>query len=98
MRILAVILGEAAELVADHEQRFVAQRRLAEIAVGDQRCETRPRRRRIAAAQPFLLRAQRRQIGLGQTQITRPHDLALAHRQTAQDLRQVFGEADLQNE
>ena len=60
MGIVAMIVGEAAELLADHGQRLVVERRVAEFAVGD-----RVRRVRISTALPAPLRVRCRHRRIG---------------------------------
>ncbi len=52
----------------------------------------------MAAGDQVLDRIERAEVGGGEAEVGRAHDLALAHREAARDLRQVFAEADLQDQ
>ena len=98
MGILAVILGEAAKLVAHHQQCFVVQPQLAELALLDQLCQTLAEERQVALLEDRSVARERLEIAGLQAEVGGPHHLALAHRNAAQDLRQIFGEAQLQDQ
>ena len=78
--------------------------RLVEAAGADRRAlllahqfgKPRPVRRRIAGSNELLdsWRNARRHRGRAQAEIGQAHDLALAHRDAAEDLRQIFAGAD----
>ena len=97
MGVVAMIVGEAAELLADHGQGIVVERRVAEFAVGDEFGETH--QHGIAGA----VACQGRHGRIGgkgrgfslHVEIGRPQDFALAHRQAAGHLREIFGERRL---
>ena len=91
-------VGELAHLLADRFERVV------EAAITDRRVavyahqfgEPRAARRRVAGADQVLdcRRHVRRDRGSGQAEIGGPRDLALAHGNAAEHLRQIFAGAD----
>ena len=88
-----LFLGKAAELVADHLQ-LVVEARGDGSPVAEQADQPQPRR--IPGG------GDQRAPGLAglvvEPEVARPRHLALAHRDAAAQLRQVFAEADLQDE
>ena len=89
---------EFAHLFADLLQRIVetavSDQRIVQLA--DQFDEPRALARRIALGDKSLDRRRhaRGDGGRGQTQIGKPHDLVLTHRNAAEDLREIFRGAD----
>ena len=97
------VVGKAAELLA-HQAEFLVEGAVAEggntLALGHDRGQPHPRRVTITRAQTRHRRigAEGRQHRLADPDIGGPDDLALAHRDAAGDLGEVFAAADGQDQ
>src|SRR5262249_42304933 len=92
LRVLAVSFGEAVELLADQDERIVAQRRFAESVLRDQDCETLSNAGAVALAHKTrggAVIAQGPNLILD-AEVGGADDFALAHGDAAGHLREVF--------
>src|SRR3954471_16293447 len=95
-----LLLGEAAELVADEVEAVVGQAERAEVALGDQLGEAGLLlgRRTLGDEAADRLAQKAAERGLRQIQVVRTDELDLAHRDAARDPGQVLAKADLENQ
>src|SRR5260370_2713024 len=67
-------------------------------ALGERGAELQPRRSEPRRQRPGLAGAQRRDLVVGKTEILRPRELALGHRDPAGELGEVFTIANLEDQ